>query len=278
MGTMVGLPVKTQTRTAATPAPRSGWRASPRFWVCLLLLTGSALGLHALANWFGWYFQKEAVPLKAPLRHLDLNRMGPRYRPHPLNERLPELSEDMVDGLGTEEFLQAFLIDTTKSASDPTRTAHLFVTYYTGQPDMVPHVPEECFVAGGYSLVGNEGAEVPVPGVGAPDDRVPVRIARFDKGQAGQVVVAYFFHVNGTFQTTRNGVRLKLSNPFERYAYYAKIEVNFMDETLRRSAGTPATVAALPPFLEAALSVLFEDHIDAARFAPGTLPGGPDSR
>lgn len=274
---MVGLPVNTQTPTAASAARRGAWQASLRFWVCVLLLGGSALGLQGVAGWLGWTLQKETVPLIATLKHFDLSKLGPRYQPHPSNDRLPPPSDDMVDSLGTEEFFQAILTDTSKAPSDPTRTAHLFVTYYTGKPDMVPHVPEECFVAAGYNLVGIDAADVRVQGVGAPGGTVPVRIARFDKGNAGEVAAAYFFHVNGSYQTTRDGVRLKLSNPFERYAYYSKIEVNFTGEN-GRSADARATVTALPAILEALLPVLFEDHIDVAKVAPAAAPTGVDAR
>lgn len=269
---MVDRPVDTQTKTAVSAARRGMWRASPRFWVCVILLVGTALGLQALAGWLGWTLQKEAVPLIAPLRYFDLAKLGPRYQPHPSNDRLPPLSDDMVDSLGTKELLQAVLADTSRTPDDPTRVVHLFVTYYTGKPDMVPHVPEECFVAAGYNLSGIDEVNIHVRGIGAPDDTVPVRIARFDKGGAGEITAAYFFHVNGSYQTTRNGVRLKLSNPFERYAYYTKIEVDFKSED-GRSANAQATVAALPAILEVVLPVLFEDHIDVAKVAPAAAPG-----
>jgi hypothetical protein len=178
----------------------------------------------------------------------------------------------MVDSLGTEEFFQAVLVDASRAPDDPARKVRLFVTYYTGKPDMVPHVPEECFVAAGYNLVGIDAAEIRVCGIGAPNDTVPVRIARFDKGGAGEIAVATFFHVNGSYQTTRDGVRLKLSNPFERYAYYCKIDVDFSAEN-GQSADAQATAAALPPILEAVLPVLFEDHIDVAKVAPAAAPG-----
>jgi hypothetical protein len=273
METMAGLTASTQTTTAAAAARRGIWRASPRFWVCLILLGGMALGLQTVAGWLGWTLQKEAVPLLAHLKYFDLTKLGPRFEKHPSHDRLPPPSDDMVDSLGTEEFLQAILTDTTKAANDPTRTVRLFVTYYTGKPDMVPHVPEECFVAAGYNLVGIDSAEVHARGVGAPHDTVPVRIARFDKGGAGEIAVATFFHVNGGYQTTRDGVRLKLSNPFARYAYYAKIDVDFFDEN-GRSADARATLAALPAVLETVLPVLFEDHIDVAKIAPPAAPEG----
>ena len=67
--------------------------------------------------------------------------------------------------------------------------AKVFVSYYTGQPDMVPHIAEVCMVAGGLEPEGKPGtAFVQVPGVGAPDDRIPVRVVTARPHSRGPVV------------------------------------------------------------------------------------------
>ena len=65
---------------AASAADRSG--ASRRFWACATILGLSALLVHVLPPWIGWFFRKEAVPLRQPLQLLDLSKLGPRYQRH----------------------------------------------------------------------------------------------------------------------------------------------------------------------------------------------------
>ncbi len=269
--------------TGARCRPRKAGWASPRYWTCLLILVASAVGVPTLAGWFGVYLQKEAVPLKRPLQLFDVRRVGPRYERHPVNDQMPAMSEDMVDTLGTREYLQISLTDTRKQASDPTRVAQLFVTYYTGRPDMVPHVPDECYLAGGYDSLGAATEAIRVPGIGAPRDEVPVRMVRFrappgrrrSGAGSGETAVTYFFSVNGGYAASRDGVRVKLSNPFQRYAYYAKIEVTFTDDKIALTAEPDAAIAALGPLLEAVMPVLIEDHFDLGKFAPAKPADGP---
>lgn len=249
---------------AAAATPRRG-PASVRFYVCVLILVASAAGMQVAARALGHYFRKEAVPLKRSLSELDCSRLAPEYRPYVVQE--PPLNEEMVQAIGTEEYLQLRLVDTRRSPSDPACTASVLVTYYTGQPDMVPHVPDECWLAGGYDQVGSpQTIHVPVQGVGAPNDEVPVRVLEFRSRQRGDTrAVAYFFHANGQYRTTRNGVRFLMANPLERYAYHAKIEVSFTDDPVNprqapRLAGREDVVAAIGPLLQKLLPVLLEDH------------------
>ncbi len=270
---MSGTAVKTgvSARRSGTPRASTAARApaSWRYWACLALLVLAAAGLQTAAGWFGWFLRKEAVELKRPLQLFDVRKLGPRYERHPLTDRIEPPSEDMIQSLGTREFLQVLLTDTTKPVGDATRVAQLFVTYYTGQPDMVPHTPDECYLAGGYDKLAQDSATVRVPGIGAPDDEVPLRVLQFRArqrpgaigGQPDVATVMYFFHVNGGFTTTRNGVRARLSNPFQRYAYYAKIEVTYNDGGRRRAA-PEASLAALRPLLESVMPVLLDDHFD----------------
>jgi hypothetical protein len=270
---------------AASAAARCWSGASARFWVCLALLVCCAIGLKTAARGFGWFFRKEAVPLKQPLQFFDARKLAPQYE---LNQRLTSglerMTEDMLDSLGTHEYVQVYLTDPRKPAADPTQVALLFVTYYTGQPDMVPHVPDECWLAGGYDKVSEETLPVPVAGVGAPDNKLPVRVLEFRARRQSQLsgqgadmaTVAYFFHVNGGYATTRNGVRATMLNPRLRYAYYAKVEVTFLNENSVR-AGKAAAVAALGPLLERLMPVLLRDHFDLSKFPTASQAAGRGS-
>ncbi|MCK4341324.1 MAG: hypothetical protein KAY37_06325 [Phycisphaerae bacterium] len=275
-------------RTSALSPRTAAARPSARFWTSLVILVLAAVGVRVLPHLFGVHFRKEAVPLKLDLQQFDVRRLAPNYLRHRVNDEAHPISEDLIDSLGTREYLQVYLTDARKPATgqpktktDPTKVAQFFVTYYTGRPDMVPHVPDECYLAGGYDPLGSTTKLVHVPGIGAPNDEIPVRVVRFRAplnrrtGESDEVAVLYFFHVNGGYATTRDGVRVKLSNPFQRFAYYAKIEVTFTDDKIARTAGMDQSLAALGPLLEAVMPVLLEDHFDLGKFVPVPAGDGP---
>jgi hypothetical protein len=74
------------------------------------------------------------------------------------------------------------------------------------------------------------------------------------------MVVLYFFHVNGGYATTRTEVRSAHMNPFDRYAYYAKVELWFSDESLRVLANRNVSLDAAGRLLRKLLPALLEDH------------------
>lgn len=272
---MASRPTEIRTTSTAAAQPAGGGAAarrrallaavSPRYILCLALLLGSAAGLQLFANLTGVHFRKEPVPLKQPLTLFDFSRLEPQYvRYHRLP---PPLNEEMVQKLGTHQYGHFLLEDVTRSRSDPTRLANVFLTYYTGQPNMVPHVPEECYVAGDYDQMGpTEEVELHVPGCGAEKDLIPVRVLQFQarSGKEQLRTVLYFFHVNGKYLTTRDSVRLVSSNPWETHAYYAKIEITFSDdlEGVGQSgfAGKRESLQAAEPLLQKLMPVLLEDH------------------
>lgn len=263
------------TRARAVPLLAG---ASVRYWTALGILLVAAVAVLVLPRVLGAHLRKEAIPLTKPLAHFDPSRLAPRYIRHAATDRIGQMSEDTVESLGTHEFLQLYLADTTKSVDDPTRVAFVFVTYYTGKPDLVPHVPDECFMAAGYDALSKRTAKLRVAGIGAPGDEVHVRALqfrtppKFQHGSTGStdLTVMYLFSANDQWGTTRNDVRLILSNPWQRYAYYAKIEVMFSDDRLQHMATETQSLAALPDLLQTLVPVLFTDHIDIARFRGAT--------
>jgi hypothetical protein len=83
----------------------------------------------------------------------------------------------------------------------PERYVHLFVTYYTDKPDAIPHIPEECYMGGGYQAIGDRLIDVPLPSLG--DDVVAqVKALTFEKSDflnKDNRIVMYTFHTNGVF-------------------------------------------------------------------------------
>jgi len=262
-----------QTMVAETPrrdvfrAPLAARRwGSPRFYICVAILLISAAGMQALAAWFEGYFQKMPLPLRKPLWELDVSKLGPEYRLHEVQPH--PLPKEEIENLGTEELLHWFIIDETKSPGDPARVARVFVTYFTGKPDMVPHEPRECWVAGGYALVGVDRTTVPIE---LPDGRkheIGVEVLDFEKqaraatldGPPPRQTVLFFFWANGKFVTTRNGVRFAVMNLKHRYAFYTKVEVTFMNEPGTASPDREAAKKAVQPLLQKLVPVLMTDH------------------
>lgn len=249
-------------------AGAAGVRTSARYYVCVGILALCALTMQTVAQILGNHFRKAAVPLKRPLAAMDRYKLAPEYMLH--IEPPAALPEEMIEWLGTREYLSWRVVDTRRDRADGVNTAHLFITYYTGKPDMVPHVPDECYLAGGYDCLSAETIEVTVPGAGAPNDRVGVRLLGFVPSGAtlrGQnphdaaTHVMYFFLCNGRYAVTRDEVRLIQANLFDKYAYYAKIEIRFTDYSMRRQADRASSAAAIEPLLRKMLPMLLNDHI-----------------
>jgi hypothetical protein len=200
---------------------------------------------------------------------MDALALLPHYAlaPHEMQPR--PLPQEEVENLGTDNFLMWHVLARGQPAGDSTSRAHVFLSYYTGKPDMVPHNPEECNAAAGWTLAGKQRIDVDIPGPSGKLIKIPVAVLEFDPPDSGKAMlggrgstsrtVMFFFYTNGGFATTRTEVRWRVSNLADRYAYYSKIEVSFMD-----GAGRPATrdqsVQALPSLLQTLMPVLWRDH------------------
>lgn len=269
-----------RTRVAAPPSATT-WR----FYVCFGLLLGAAGALYGATELVGGYFSKSELPLKRPFHLMDVSKLAPEYVLHP--QQPPPLNKELIDSLGTDEYLQWRLVDTTKDSDDPTATARLFITYYTGKPDLVPHNPRECLAAAGMVLEEADSIEVQGASWGARDDEIPVDVLTFGfPGQSSKtiaqteqpkLVVAYFFYANGRYVTSRNGVRTAVNTIRDRYAYYAKIEMNFVDRNNRTLANATDTKAATRKLLDKLMPILWQDHFqdwEAIRAGAAPQVGG----
>jgi hypothetical protein len=203
----------------------------PAFLVCVAVLLLAAGGLALTGR---TTVRKEALHLRRALDLLDEKAIAP-YR---IMDRSRIASADVIKALGTEEYIQWSLEDTSVDAGSPVRYVMLFVTYYTGEKlDAVVHTPEACYLGGGNQPGGTYNEDIAIDGWsngGTVKNRitVPVRCAVFSKGgtQAWETekpfTVSYTFKVNGTYQRNRTATRAELSG-MSRYAYYAKVEWQF---------------------------------------------------
>jgi hypothetical protein len=271
----------TETRShAANAADRALWPArvlavarrttSPRFYVCVAILLVAAASMQFVAQLLGGYFRKDAVPLKRPLDLLNQDKLLPEYRTH--RRQPPPLSPETVENLGTEQYLQWYLVDQNCGSEDPTAVVHLFITYHTGQPDLVPHNPKECYAAGGADYRDETTITVEVARPDGEVVKIPVSVLEFDPpghartlsparaGGKPRLIVAYFFYTNGKYVTSRTGVRTATANLWDRYAYYSKIELSFTDSGLTERPDREAAIAATRRLLRKLMPILWEDH------------------
>jgi hypothetical protein len=250
-----------------TPTTRS--KTTPRFYACVALLLVAAAGMQISAGVLQGYFQKMPLPLKRPLHLLDVARLAPQYVLH-RNQPAP-LSPEMIDTLGTEEYIQWNLVDRQVDRDAPTAVARLFVTYHTGGLTMVPHRPQECMSAAGMILRNEEVVQVTVQDSHGRPLVIPLDVLEFEVpprelqlgatgDNAARMYVAYFFFSNGKYMTSRTQVRAAISNFTDKYAYYSKIELSFNDDNFRRMADRNETVEAAGRLLQKVMPVLWDDH------------------
>ena len=258
----------TQPQSATTAVIPS--RTTARFYVCVAILLLTAGGKELAAGYLESYFRKLALPLKRPLDALDQSKLLPQYRPHRIQPGL--LSHEMIENLGTEEYLQWNLRDLTRDRDDPTSVVQLFITYYTGGSGLVPHRPQECHAASGATMIGEKLITVPVTDSAGVVRKINVSLLEFELPRqqalllqsenraAASQMVAYFFYVNGKYETTRTDVRRAVSKLTDRYAYYSKIEVSFINDTFNRLPNREEAEAATRRLLKKLMPILWDDH------------------
>ena len=236
-------------------APLGRLFRKPAFVTCTLVLLVCGTGLHVLAGQLKAYLRKEAAPLRKKLDQLDLQKLGP-YR---LLKAL-RISEEIEEELGTTDYLQWFLEDTSVPENDPRRRLTLFITYYTGNPDKVPHVPDWCYVGSGGQIEGKTNIEMTVPDNGTPSDQIPARVLEIKLPRMGAwetKTVAYFFSVNGDYRCTRNAVRVRQTRLWDKYAYFSKVEMNLLDPGKMTQ---PEILQTLEKLAQQLVPILIQDH------------------
>lgn len=260
---MSPAPVAASHAAARPSAPTA--RMSGRYIGVLVVLFGTALAMELTANITDSFREKQSLPLKRPLAYAKAERLGPRYQLHAIQP--PAIDEETLSALGTTEYLQWRLIDTSKEPADPTYAASVFVTYYTGKPDMVPHVPDECVAAAGWSQVDARNYEETVPDHAGRDWEVPLRRLVFEPSSSQGMTarkqlktVTYYFFANGRFVRERNDVRFAITNLTDRYAYYSKIEMAFSNETGAVLASPEEADQAVSELNARLIPLLLEDH------------------
>ncbi|HEX3357780.1 MAG TPA: hypothetical protein VHS31_12485 [Tepidisphaeraceae bacterium] len=245
----------------------------PSFLVAAGILLVSAISLNAATEYLQLYFKKVPVDLSA-----DFSTIPPHLGHWVQVSKDERLGEDMEHELGATHYLyRDYMDDRLFSAKDleefngktfserkalaarfqaskPQGIINVGITYYTGSVDTVAHVPDRCYIADGYEPTSHNyvswSAFEGRPGRADIKDGDVCYINFEDQiasRQAAAKNVAYFFNANGEYTADPIGVRLRLQDLRQRYAYYSKIELL----TVMRDADESATV--MNDFLTSAL-------------------------
>ena len=227
-----------------------------RFLLCVIVLAVAAAGIQTVATRMRLHFRKLPVPLRKELSEFDTTTMAP----YKLVGK-STLDSDIEEALGTKEYLQFFFEDTSLDEKSPGKYLNFFVTYYTGDPDQVPHVPDVCYVGGGNEMLSNKDLTIDIPGIGLKNDTLPLRRLMFRDHNLGMgsidKPVVYFFHINGKYEPNRMRTRLHLADLRQKYCYFSKVELAFY-RGVQPDAEQVLEVAR--KFFKRALPILIRDH------------------
>jgi hypothetical protein len=240
--------------------------AKVAFVIACLTLVGSGLAFQSMVKHLNIYLRKEPVELRVHFssiaRSLDTwHAVG--------NDLVHDAA--MIEELGTNLYLDRTYARLRNSRSlDANMNIHsdevedwlaLHIAYYTGMIDAVPHVPDRCMVAGGFTAtsqpefydldvdksnwrydesVVNHRTGKPYPYVLHADPvragrisvvRMPIgeyrlRVTRFrHPDYADRSVYAGFFFIgNGRATASTTAVRALAFDRTDRFSYYCKIQ------------------------------------------------------
>lgn len=237
----------------------------PAFLICTAVLLIAAGGMSAAVSYLGLQFIKKPIPLKKSFDELSEASLSPWK----VIDKSKIKNKDVLEALGTDEYIQWVLEDTSAKPTSPVRYCSLFITYYTGNPDQVPHVPEECYLGGGKILTElpkELNFSVPING---KSQNVSARwLSIGNKSEdimQGDTTfgVLYFFKVNGVYAGSRDAARRVMqTNFFSKYSYFSKFEWYFFNRS-RAEAHYPTkeeAAAASQKLLTVIVPVLEKEH------------------
>jgi len=244
----------------------------PSFLVAFVVLLLAAVGLNGATQFMQLHFKKLPVAMARSFDNIPMT-VGSW-----VCVSKDQLADDIQQELGTDQYVMRFYINTSIVQKDDVakfdgkdnhermtllsglrdkykgrldRAIISFaVTYYTGKADTVAHIPERCYTADGYEPTDSITENWDFGTRQNPDKKLDVRYISFED-QAGTARVkrnvAYFFHANGSYMSDPKQVRFALQNLWEKYGYYAKVEVMIQDGDREKSG------EAMKEFLTAAL-------------------------
>jgi len=234
----------------------------PAFLICVGLLAITAGGMSVAVKLSGIYLKKAPLPLKKPLSELNISGLIP----YKVVEKTDIENRDVLEALGTEDYIQWTLEDTSVSAESNVRFCTLFITYYS-LPDIVPHRPEECYIGGGLQGIKFETVMLRVA-QGLNEREIKTRYLVFADTKMESSLggtsfpILYTFNANGKFGD-RDDVRKALNkNLFGKFSYFSKVEWKFYNIASGRTTypNKQEAIAASEKLLTTILPVLEKEH------------------
>jgi hypothetical protein len=221
----------------------------------ILVLIGGAIGFRGVISGLEYHMMKKPVKLRLALSGID-TRLG----------NWQQVGKDSTYGAAEIESLGTDVVLTRvyqREGPKGKERLELHVAYYTGKIDSVPHVPERCWSTAGLQqtispehialeidgtwdrsedLVHSSTQEPypfiervhPVTGknemVYMPVGDMLIRTTEFqvEKKPTQRIVGGYFFIANGRLTPSAFGVRSLAFNRTDEYAYYCKVQLNYM--------------------------------------------------
>lgn len=236
-----------------------GHYLQPAFICCVAVLALSSTGMSVMIKALGGCLVKQPMPLRKSFAQMDEASL----HPFSIVSKHRIENQDILKSLGTEDYIQWVLEDPQPGEAPDSQAVMLFLTYY-GLPDRVPHVPEECYLGGGFQCLATDSLSIPLgePGAAAP---IPVRYLLFGEadtglvGSNGRVPVVYLFRVNGQYAGSRDEARMLLNkNLFGKSSYFSKVELVFNQGPARLTR--EQTVVRAARLLNVLLPILEREH------------------
>ena len=258
-------------------------RRQPGFLIAVAILALSAVGLNGATEWLHLHFKKQPVEPARPLADIPAH-LGPWVQ---VSKDEP-LAHDVQDTLGTDRYVMRFYVDSRLvpperlaefdgkdsherdglvqrlQLEQPAAVVKCDVTYYTGMVDTVAHIPERCYEADGYLPSSTETVALTAGPSFAGNDGGHAVEASFlnfeDQTGAARVTkrVAYFFRVDGQWESDSLGVRRRLQDLRSTHGFYSKVEL------MMQLGDRDQCVARLSDFVTAALPQIDKCYPDWA--------------
>jgi hypothetical protein len=253
----------------------------PDFVLAFGILAVSAAGLNFCTDYLKLHYRKQAVNLRVsaldagdgiPARFGKWVQVDVDKPLDPDTEHILGTSKYVFRRYVNSELAGAARVQSVLAADDrekalaelqaqyPQAVLHVSITYYTGLVDTVAHIPDRCFLADGFEVANYDtrrGRPLGTYVDGSPRT-LDYRLINFeDESGRGRAPtnVAYLFNVNGHYESDPLGVRRSLQNLFERYGYYAKVEV--------MAPGQPPHAGQTPEEARRESTVVIEDLLSS---------------
>lgn len=234
----------------------------PAFLICIVVLATAGVGMSVIIHKLDVYLKKEPIPLKKSLELLDEDSLTP-YKV-PSNNKFKIENTEVVEALGTNDYIQWILEDTDIEVDSPVKNCLLLITYYD-RPDKIPHVPEECYVGGGFQRLTSDSVELEIKQETGLKRKIPAKYLVFGSTEENLLQntrtfpVLYFFRVNDSYAGSREEARIILNkNLFGKYSYFSKVELAFNQAAI--PPGKEEVIAASEKLLSVILPVLENEH------------------